>query len=332
MIIAKNEWFINDSFTLRLCVRSITLRTVLKFVVMKVFNVIDPINLISPEQRAVFQSVERFEEIPCAFSDSTNQLWYAIENEHKVGVLKLCFKAGVDDSVFWIGMKGVFGLDYPSQMGKYSKVYALIASLSSVAVPKLVACESASEEYAGFIYSSMLSAQTAHDEVNEVWVQQLSTHLGGLHQFQQKQFGALFEPEYSAEQWWPNIQNSIQALAELKGMDVNVQSLVDGLSIPQNFVPIMPDLRWDQFMGDSTKLTGLVDLDAFVFGAVELEFVILEYLLDEQQAEVFKKAYQQFGGVPALNACREVYRVLLYFMNILGEESFDAWMQAPTRF
>ncbi|MEA1988688.1 MAG: hypothetical protein U9N57_05720, partial [Pseudomonadota bacterium] len=73
-------------------------------------------------------------------------------------------------------------------------------------------------------------------------------------------------------------------------------------------------------------------LDAFVFGAVELEFVVLEYLLDEQQAEQFKDLYQASNTLPDLTECREVYRVLLFLMNILGEESFDTWMQAPTRF
>ena len=98
------------------------------------------------------------------------------------------------------------------------------------------------------------------------------------------------------------------------------------------FVPILPDLRWDQFLTDSNKLTGLVDLDAVVYGARELELVLLEYLLSEQQAGVFKKVYEGYQPIPDLTLCREPYRWLLFFMNVLGEQSHDAWMQAPMRF
>lgn len=291
-----------------------------------------PINLIDPNKRTLFDSVDRFDPILNKFSDSTNQLWRTSESGQKLGVLKLCYKGGVEGSNFWMGMQGVFGLNYPIQMARYSEVYDLLNSLSDVPIPKLLACESASEKYAGFIYSAILPGQDVRGLITEELVQQLAAHLVKLHQHQQSKFGPLFEPLFSAEQWWPNIQRTIQVLAKLQGFEFEFKRLFDELSVPECFVPIMPDLRWDQFLQDSARLTGLVDLDAFVFGAVELEFVVLEYLLDEQQAEQFKDLYQASNTLPDLTGCREVYRVLLFLMNILGEESFDTWMQAPTRF
>ena len=106
---------------------------------------------------------------------------------------------------------------------------------------------------------------------------------------------------------------------------------VTGISV-ENFVPIMPDLRWDQFLQYDGKLSALVDLDAFVFGPRELELVLLEYLLDQQQAELFMLHYQQMHAMPDLSEVRTAYRLLLFLMNVLGEKNIDIWMQASIRF
>lgn len=301
---------------------------------MKKFDALEPVNLIAPNKRALFDSVDHFEPIINKFTDSTNRLWCVSKKGgvQSESVLKLCHQGGVKGSYFWCGMQSLFGLDYPAQMGRYSEVYALLNSISEVPVPKLLACDSASEQYAGFIYTTVLPGRDVQGQVADKLVQQLAAHLSKLHQQQKSQFGPLFEPLFSADQWWPSVQNTIAELAECKDFEFDSKPLFDGVIAPQSFVPIMPDLRWDQFLQDSEKLTGLVDLDAFVFGTVELEFVVLEYLLDEKQAEQFKTVYQTTNTLPDLSGCREVYRVLLYLMNILGEKSFDAWIQAPTRF
>jgi hypothetical protein len=94
----------------------------------------------------------------------------------------------------------------------------------------------------------------------------------------------------------------------------------------------MPDLRWDQFLENDGKLSALVDLDAFVFAPRELDFILLEYLLNQQQARVFAQQYQQSHSLPDLSVVRKPYRLLLFLMNVLGEEDIDTWMQAAARF
>ena len=97
------------------------------------------------------------------------------------------------------------------------------------------------------------------------------------------------------------------------------------------FVPIMPDLRWDQFLQQNDRLSALVDLDAFVFGPKGIELVLLEYLLSEQQAEIFNRHYQQYAHIPDLTPFRISYRILLFLMNVLGEQNLDNWLDRGVR-
>jgi hypothetical protein len=92
----------------------------------------------------------------------------------------------------------------------------------------------------------------------------------------------------------------------------------------------MPDLRWDQFLQQNKQLTALVDLDAFVYGPKELELVLLEYLLNSEQAELFKEHYQRHSELPDLNFVRAPYRLLLFLMNVLGETDLSNWLGEGT--
>ena len=292
---------------------------------------LSPIELINPNARPFFNSVDRTTLINNQFEDSTNQLWLCESEQTPARVLKVCSWAGVMDSDFWVGMQSLFGLNYPQVMGAYGAVYSRLDGLTGIPIPKLLACESATLDFSGFLYCSKLPGITV-SEVHNNMVVQLANHIAQLHQATHSQFGTLFNPQYSANIWWPKVIDTIQLLAQKQNVSVDQTLLQTEQACPDSFVPIMPDLRWDQFLSDSKKLTGLVDLDAFVFGAVELEFVILEYLLTEEQSAMFKSIYQAYQAIPDLTACREIYRVLLFFMNVLGEKSLDAWMQAPKRF
>lgn len=92
---------------------------------------------------------------------------------------------------------------------------------------------------------------------------------------------------------------------------------------------IMPDLRWDQFLTDGKEITAFIDLDALIKAPIEIEFVILEYLLTPQQAVWFLEEYQKTQMVPNLSNTRNHYRKLLFNMNILGETDYQTWLKQP---
>lgn len=291
------------------------------------------LNDIHPDKHDLFASVVNAVSIPRAFEDSTNVLTELTFENGEQAVLKQCRSNSLKDSDFWIGMQSLFSLNFAQSMGGYKPVYALLTQQGGLAVPQLLGADSASDDFSGFLCTSKLPGTVlCEPQVTDAMIEQLAEHLARLHQNQNGFFGPAFNPCNSAKEWWPKVFKSIRLLAEKRGVELSIIDFESEQACPDVFVPILPDLRWDQFLTDSNKLTGLVDLDAVVYGARELEFVLLEYLLSEQQAGVFKKVYEGYQPIPGLTVCREPYRWLLFFMNVLGEQSHDAWMQAPTRF
>ncbi|MDG6778421.1 hypothetical protein QCB44_06875 [Thiomicrorhabdus sp. zzn3] len=297
---------------------------------------------LSGIQRARFPQLSEVERMPVRYEDSTNQLWQAKcvlpdQGEEVEAVLKLCSQSVLDQSPFWMGMSQLFGLKFALQMGRYAEVYRLLEQWGGLPVPRLLSAAGAQTESCGWLLAEKVEGGAVAEVVGLVEVSMLAQHLGLLHQQRSRHFGPLFEPTVEADDWGRKVVATIQELAE--SLKVDVQAYAKPLhsfeqawsNRPAEFVPIMPDLRWDQFLRHAHQLV-LVDVDAMVWGARELEWVMLEYLLDEQQAQLFKQEYEILASVPVIGEDRTVYRLLLFLMNVLGESSLEAWMNAPTRF
>lgn len=108
-----------------------------------------------------------------------------------------------------------------------------------------------------------------------------------------------------------------------------IKQLAKHLTACHSIGLIMPDLRWDQFLTNGKEITAFIDLDALIKAPIEIEFVVLEYLLTKQQAKWFLNEYQKERTVPNLSKVRNHYRKLLFTMNILGETDYDIWMKQP---
>ena len=293
--------------------------------------------LTAKQQQALPALIKPAELIPAQFDDSTHQLWHC-ETVDGSMVLKVCDHDDIQHSSFWQGMQQLFGVDLPAQLGDFGQVYQKITELGSLAIPDYIASNSESEDQLSpaFILARRVSgAMIDNNAIDDSIVKQLAEHISQLHQSQQTTWGSLFAATVLAKEWPQRLQNTLNYLTETQ--QIPKKLLAEAISLAanivvENFVPIMVDLRWDQFLQQNGKLSALVDLDAFVYGPIELELVLLEYLLTEQQAKVFTTRYQQTHSLPDLTQVRRPYRLLLFMMNVLGEKDLDAWIQAPTRF
>lgn len=269
------------------------------------------------------------------YEDSTNSVW-RLETDSGPLVLKLCDGHQIQQSRFWLGMRSLFDVHLPAQLHTFDQVYAFINQHSPLRIPALLAASAGSAEggYPGFVLAQALAGETlTSDAVNDSYVSQLAHHLASLHMQQQSRWGSLAHPEFSAEQWPVRLHDTLRTLASThKFAD---RQLIDEIATqalqcrPRHFCPIMPDLRWDQFLLHDGQLSALVDLDAFVWGPVEMEFVLLEYLLTADQWRIFTEQYQQYCPLPVLDILRAPYRMMLFLMNVLGEQDLQTWLQAP---
>jgi len=167
-------------------------------------------------------------------------------------------------------------------------------------------------------------------------VKGLAQHLTALHQVKSHNFGAVYCDNKTLRQteWATHLKRCLpELLTRLPATEVRrLQAEIDEDFQPESFVLMMPDLRWDQFLQQAGQLSALTDLDAFVYAPLALDWVLLEYLLDEQQAELFKASYAVYHAIPRLQKVRSVYRAILFEMNVLGEKNYQAWCAQPYLF
>ncbi|WP_127470307.1 phosphotransferase [Thiomicrorhabdus aquaedulcis] len=298
---------------------------------------------IAPDKQGEFAHVTQCQAIPQAFEDSTHSLWALYSQSlNKAYVLKLCRAQDLKNSVFWNGMHGLFGLNLPQQLATFKHTYKDMARWGLLKVPVLHACGNEQAPFAGFLLTERMqgNALQAH-HVTALMVEQLAQHLAQLHLHTQRNFGALHlannqddndSKDNNALAWPGQLFNTVQNLlsddAQERAVWLALQANLAQLN-ESVFVPLMVDLRWDQFLQQNGQLTGLVDLDAMVWAPKTLELVMLEYLLTPAHAKVFMQHYGQVHDVPNLQKVRGLYRFLLYKMQVLGSCNLHDWMAHP---
>ena len=272
------------------------------------------------------------EYVPQRFSDSTHELWrlqlrQIFEGESSA-FLKICQNT---DSPFWRIQDHLFGLDLPKEIGRFSQLYDSIHKLSPLKIPKLLKSESFWEDRAYILSSEIDGSVVEAANVNVKMIQQLALHLASLHQHQSDEGGNYITPSIKPQEWPNRLKDTLLRFAKSSTLLIPDSILEQALEScndidEKTFVPIMPDLRWDQFHQHQGDLYALVDLDAFVLAPRELEFVLLEYILTAEQIPYFIHTYSSYHALPDISQVRPAYRLLLFLMDVLGEEDIQSWM------
>lgn len=265
------------------------------------------------------------------FADSSHQLWLC---DSAMGplVLKVADKPVIRCSAFWQGINRLFALNFPASLADSVSVQQFLSRHSPLEIPE---CLSAAN---GFIVCRQLAGKTLQaTAVNTGIIRQLARHIAALHLQTADHWGAIQKPKFSADLWPSRLRQTLSYLAA--NNDIAIPPVLLGKALkqaadiqPKTFVPVMPDLRWDQFLTEHDKLTALIDLDAFVWAPRELELVLLELLFDKPQAVLFTAEYQKHHDLPDLSMVRTTYRVLLFLMNVLGETDCQKWLAKPAYF
>jgi len=269
--------------------------------------------------------------IAAKFEDSTHQLWHC-ETVDGPMVLKLCNHQIVQASTFWQAMNKLFDINFPASLAHIDKTHFFLNQEGRLQIPEFIASEAST-----FVLARYLKGDDVDfGQVSDDMVIQLARHLAKLHQIKYSLWGAFHHAEFLSSQWSTRLQQALSSLAEVHPItipeDILEQALQQAAKLDIDiFVPIMLDLRWDQMLHQHDQLSAIVDMDAFVIGPRELELVLLEYQLNQHQAEIFAKAYQKNADWPDLTEQRFCYRLLLFLMNSLGETDVEKWMNTAIR-
>lgn len=265
--------------------------------------------------------------IPNKFEDSTHQLFYCQTAQGDM-VLKVCHAATIAQSRFWLGANHLFAADFPNSLGDIHLTHYFLEKNGALAVPDFVASSAHR-----FVLSRFLEGKDVEaDQITDQWVISLAEHITKLHQCRYARWGKLNAPLFSAPQWASRLHDTLDILASQQGIlmaePLLAEVLAQAKSISETeFVPMMLDLRWDQFRYSDTEGLSLMDLDAFVIAPRALDLILLEYVLSPAQWALFKQHYMHIHPWPDLAAQKPCYQLLLFLMHVLGETDVSSWMQ-----
>lgn len=296
-----------------------------------------------------YQQITHVEFLPGLYSDSSSQIWLLqFSNEFNKSGFSECVLKSCDDNQavlstpFWEAMNLLFGLSLKKAYQNASYSYPLISSLCQLKIPTAIDLL-VGQNQAALAVEKISGSPLSSSQLSMKNIEQLSDLLIGLHQYSVSGFGRIESPKisttsfYDSNVWRQKVTEAIEVLSQKKSIESvyidQAIELVKQIEFSKN-VPLMMDLRWDQFAQNNGDITGVFDLDAYVFAPAELDFVMLEYLLTAQQADVFKKRYFLATNCQVIisKEQRVVYRVLFYLMNALGEKDIDRWMARPVLF
>ena len=276
--------------------------------------------------------------LPSQFEDSTHQVFLCDTADGRM-VLKVCDEVAVVQSGFWQGLNLLFGADFPNNLAQIQQTHELLAKPGLYAVPDFVA--SSRGEFAhDFVLTRFIEGVDVEaSQVTDAMVVQLAKHITQLHQMTHSTWGGLYAPTYQAAEWGERLHDTLLALAAKNAVSVPEALLQDVLSQASQleettFVPMMLDLRWDQFRrvghaqaGVQADALALIDLDAFVMAPRALDFVLLAYILTPPQFALFKTTYTTTHDWPDCSAQKPCYQLLLFLMQVLGKTDLAQWMK-----
>lgn len=285
--------------------------------------------LSASEQAGLPKLIAQPTAIPNKFEDSTHQLFHCKTADGEM-VLKVCNTVTIEKSLFWLGTNHLFAADFPNSLGDIHLTHQFLEKNGTLNVPGFVAASA--NRYVLTRYLDGKDAETEH--IPDEWVIALAEHIARLHKCAYTRWGKLHGPQFPVHEWANRLHETLAFLAKQHDKRITEPLLSEVLTQAKNiretdFVPVMLDLRWDQFrLSDSrTQNLVLIDLDAFVIAPRTLDLVLLEYVLTPEQLELFKQRYTQTHRWPDHNANTPCYQLLLFLMNILGESDLGKWMQ-----
>lgn len=258
--------------------------------------------------------------LPKAYNDSTHAIW-KLDTLQGSFCLKVCQADLLKQAFFWQATAHWFGLDLPKMLGDYAQVYRFLAHNSGLDVPELIACQSASLDKPGWLLNRWHSGLSIQNTTPTL-ICDLAQHLGKLHHQQQPNFGTLTARVMPLTEWACRIQMVVDFLQTSTGSALSL-STRDTLRRwqPKSCVPVMLDLRFDQFLQTPAgRLQALIDCDAFVWAPRALALVQLQVLLSDDDFAQFKQQYLTWIDWPEeLNKnLQTALQELLYQMMVFG--------------
>jgi hypothetical protein len=234
-------------------------------------------------------------------------------------------------SPFWWGLRAVFGSDFERQRAHLPR---LLGQLDNPHIPvaRLVAVSQTGRYQ---LFRRAQGAPYAPDAFPPQVAYQLGQFMGCIHQRRRPGYG--LDPEGAREPFGQRMLAVMDQLiqrfwADRPAVRQRFEALRGQAPQPEYFCPIMPDISANQFVyaPDLSKITALVDCDAYVAGPRQWELCVVELCLEA--GEDFQRGYETYQPLPSLAPSRDFYRLYTYLCDPWEAGDLEAFLRGHILF
>lgn len=254
-------------------------------------------------------------------------------------VIARAFRRDTVEGPFWGNLQTLFGVN-PMVASEVVPIHSLLAAISPIPVPRVVRV-GAVEGREWLVVQLMPGSplKNFHDLSDDGLIE-LGHNLGIVHN---RRFDTLGNPSGSfrfppSEFPW-RLANAFRRSINTYPDDTRLSGMVDDMCAAAIELPppvegalVMPDIFPGQFLQQESRIAAMIDVDAYVVGPRELDFICLEFFVDGRASGLISQGYREIGPLPRLDQVRPVYRYLFRLLTMipthLDIENWATWPEA----
>jgi len=285
------------------------------------------------------EPIKEMLELSPGYEDHSSDVWLVKTDNQEVVVRSSKMKDDPSNE-FWWGCKRLFGID-PRQVYELEHVNNTLSNLTSIPIPKVI--DKGRILTKEFVVVEKLKGQIVESfiDLSSSVLQSFGEGLAKIHQYKENFVGNPSRSyQVSLEEFNQHMKDAVIDLVSrfhfkeerVKKMLPEINNLINGLPVPEYSTFVLVDMDPTQFLSDGREITGLVDTEAYVIAPRELDFIALEYVLDEKSVQDFKKGYERVMEIPDLTKYRVPYRYLYRLLAVQGSVDIESWLGHKTLF
>lgn len=273
------------------------------------------------------------------YSGHASDVW-RVQTTQEVVVVRAPREVEELEGPFWKGCHALFGLD-PKRLFDLEPINATLAPLCSIPIPQVL--RKGMLDGRPYVVMECMPGSPLHDftALPERTLEALGQALARIHTRRFRCYGSASGQRSSAFSTFPAqltqtmcilVHQFYQADAAIKEALPSACEAVSQLPPLDEGALILIDIDPTQFLTDGEHFTALVDTEAYAIGPRELDFIALEYVLDQRGATAVARGYNGILPLLDLSQVRSVYRYLYRLLEVQGSIDLDVWMRHPPLF
>lgn len=287
------------------------------------------------------QPILRAVSLDPGYQDHGSDVWLVETAAERVVVRSSRIQGPTDElNDFWWGCRHLFGIQ-PWQTFDLEVIHAVLSEASGFRIPQVL--RKGEIEGRQFIVVEWLAGAPlgSFAELSEEALVEFGRGLAAIHNRTFDFCGHLTRRVVHAlSEFHERVAETMRGAARrFYAHDLAVQAALDSmceavlqLPPPEAGSPILVDMDPTQFLVEDGRVSALVDTEAYGIGPRELDFIALEYCLDEASAAAIARGYRSVLPLPDLTQARRPYRYLYRLLSIQGEVPLDEWLEHPHLF